>query len=101
MRGCEPLERRKNMEKFCGYMGWGFRVDREGNLHDAFPLLGDQEQTCWPRTPWHVKIRHPKKRLGRGKRLLKGTLSAGKRLVQACRPYRVATLIAPPRLGRA
>ncbi len=54
------------MESRC--MGWGFRVDREGNLHDAFPAPADREAGRWPRTPWRVKVRHPRKH--RAKRLL-------------------------------
>lgn len=76
------------MRQLCGCMGWGLRVDREGNLHDTFPAPG--EPVCWPRTPWHVKVRRPRKRLARGRRLLRGTLGAGKRLIQACRPMRVS-----------
>ena len=45
------------MESRC--MGWGFRVDREGNLHEAFPAPADREAGRWPRTPWRVKVRHP------------------------------------------
>ena len=37
------------MKRFCGYMGWGLRVDREGNLHDTFPVPGEPER--WPKTP--------------------------------------------------
>lgn len=47
------------MRQLCGCMGWGLRVDREGNLHDTFPAPG--EPACWPRTPWHVKVRRPRK----------------------------------------
>lgn len=28
------------MRQLCGCMGWGLRVDREGNLHDTFPAPG-------------------------------------------------------------
>ena len=98
------------MRQLCGCMGWGLRdisfgfgsgvqVDREGNLHDTFPAPG--EPVCWPRTPWRVKIRHPRKRLARGRRLLRGTLGAGKRLIQACRPMRVSRAACAPGLGRA
>ena len=45
------------MRQLCGCMGWGLRVDREGNLHDTFPVPGEPER--WPRTPWRVKVRHP------------------------------------------
>ena len=87
------------MRQLCGCMGWGLRVDREGNLHDTFPVPG--EPACWPRTPWHVKVRRPRKRLARGRRLLRGTLGAGKRLIQACRPMRVSRAAYAPGLGRA
>ena len=89
------------MRQLCGCMGWGFRVDREGNLHDAFPAPADREAGRWPRTPWHVKVRRPRKRLARGRRLLRGTLGAGKRLIQACRPMCVSRAAYAPGLGRA
>ena len=82
------------MRQLCGCMGWGLRVDREGNLHDTFPVPGEPER--WPRTPWRVKVRHPRKH--RAKRLLKGTLGAAARLMRACRPVRAACA---PGLGRA
>ena len=69
----------KTMESRC--MGWGFRVDREGNLHDAFPAPADREAGRWPRTPWRVKVRHPRKH--RAKRLLKGTFNAAATLSAA------------------
>lgn len=81
------------------YMGWGFRVDREGNLHDAFPAPADREAGRWPRTPWRVKVRHPRKH--RAKRLLKGTFNAAVRLMRACRPARAARVACAPGLGRA
>ena len=84
------------MRQLCGCMGWGFRVDREGNLHDAFPAPADREAGRWPRTPWRVKVRHPRKH--RAKRLLKGTFNAAARLMRACRPARAACA---PGLGRA
>ena len=82
------------MESRC--MGWGFRVDREGNLHDAFPAPADREAGRWPRTPWRVKVRHPRKH--RAKRLLTGTFNAAVRLMRAGRPARAACA---PGLGRA
>lgn len=85
------------MRQFCGCMGWGLRVDREGNLHDTFPVPG--EPFRWPKTPWRVKVRHPAKR--RVRRLIRGTLGAGKRLMRACRPVRAACAPAAPGLGRA
>ena len=85
------------MESRC--MGWGFRVDREGNLHDAFPAPADREPERWPRTPWRVKVRHPRKH--RAKRLLKGTLGTAARLMRACRPVRVSRAACAPGLIRA
>ena len=85
------------MESRC--MGWGFRVDREGNLHDAFPAPADREAGRWPRTPWRVKVRHPRKH--RAKRLLKGTFNAAVCLMRACRPARAARVACAPGLGRA
>lgn len=84
------------MKRFCEYMGWGLRVDREGNLHDTFPVPG--EPFRWPKTPWRVKVRRPAKR--RVRRLLRGTLGAGKRLIQACRPVRVSRAACAPGLSR-
>lgn len=85
------------MKRFCGYMGWGLRVDREGNLHDTFPVPG--EPFRWPKTPWRVKVRRPAKR--RVRRLLRGTLGTAARLMRACRPVRVSRAACAPGLGRA
>lgn len=76
--------------------GLGLPGGREGNLHDAFPAPADREPERWPRTPWRVKVRHPRKH--RAKRLLKGTFNAAARLMRACRPARAACA---PGLGRA
>lgn len=85
------------MKRFCGYMGWGLRVDREGNLHDTFPVPGEPER--WPKTPWRVKVRRPAKR--RVRRLIRGTLGTAARLMRACRPVCVSRAACAPGLGRA
>ena len=58
-----------------------------------------REAGRWPRTPWRVKVRHPRKH--RAKRLLKGTLGAAARLMRACRPVRVSRAACAPGLSRA
>ena len=87
------------MKRFCGYMGWGLRVDREGNLHDTFPVPG--EPFRWPKTPWRVKVRRPAKR--RVRAAAQGHARRGRtRLMRACRPARAASRAArAPGLSRA
>lgn len=45
-------------------MGWGFRVDREGNLHDAFPpMRKEPKEERITRRKRRVRTRTPRARL--------------------------------------